>query len=376
MNPQVFRHTVLSDACIPISTPWLKYKYFIIVTFHHVRILRQTLIFNLKPMANVNFSPDIDKIIDNLDYSKLGNNVAIKVHFGEKGCTTYIDPNIAKKLYQKIESLGKKATLVECNVLYKGSRTNRTDHIQTALDHGFTEMNIDILDGEKGDEFIEINGCKLGAGLKKYNSLIVLSHFKGHQAAGFGAAIKNVGMGLGSRAGKLHMHSQVKPYIDQDLCIGCGVCAHNCDADAIKIVNQKAQIDHKKCIGCAMCISVCPHNAASIPWESGTDDYLQKMIAQYTAAVLTLFPQAIFINVLKNITELCDCCGLDQKLFMDDIGILSSTDIVAIDQAGLDLANQFSNNQFSQINSINKDNQLKFAKDSNLGDSNYQLTKL
>ena len=327
-------------------------------------------------MTNVNFSQNIETILAHLDYSKLGQKVAIKVHFGEKGCDTYLDPQIAKQVYQKIESLGKKPTLVECNVLYKGSRTTTTDHLKTAREHGFTDMDIEILDGEKGEKFVEINGCKLGAGIKNYDSLIVLSHFKGHSSAGFGAAIKNIGMGFGSRAGKLHMHSQVSPFIDPDQCVGCGLCVKNCDFNAINIANGKASIDNKKCQGCAMCISVCPHHAANVPWGGGTNDYLQKMIVQYSAAVLSLFPYPTFINVLKNITPVCDCFGGKQKPIMADIGILSSESITAIDQASLDLANKLSHQKFNKINQVNKDNQIKFAQELNLGDKNYKLINL
>jgi uncharacterized Fe-S center protein len=332
--------------------------------------------YSIKTMANVYFSKTIKTILDSIDYSSLGNKVAIKVHFGEKGCDTYIDPKIVKSVYQKIEDLGKKPTLVECNVLYKGSRTNSTDHIKTAHKHGFVDMDIDILDGEKGEQFIEINGCKLGAGLKKYDSLIVLSHFKGHSSAGFGAAIKNVGMGLGSRAGKLHMHSQICPFIDQEQCVGCGLCLKGCDFNAITMTNGKAKIDPDKCQGCAMCISVCPHHAASVPWDGGTDDYLQQMIAKYTSAALSLFNHPIFINVLQKITSACDCVGRPQKIIMDDIGIVYSTDITAIDQASLDLANKYSKNKFNKINRVNKFNQIKFAQAISLGNKNYKLINL
>jgi len=327
-------------------------------------------------MNKIYFTQNIEKIIENVDYSKLGQKVAIKVHFGEAGCTTFMDPKLVKKVYQKIESLGKKATLVECNVLYKGSRTNRNDHLKTAKDHGFVDMDIDILDGENGQNFVEINGCKIGAGIKKYDSLIVLSHFKGHGMAGFGGAIKNIGMGLGSRAGKLDMHSEVKPFINSSNCVGCGLCVKNCDANAITISHNKAFINKDKCIGCAMCIAVCPHDAASVPWDSGTNDYLQKKIAQYAKAVLSLFPHPIFINILEKITKDCDCMGSPQKQIIDDIGIIYSTNIVAIDQASLDLANQFSNHKFNKINKVNKDNQLKIASKLGLGKTDYQLIKL
>lgn len=327
-------------------------------------------------MTDVYFAKNIEKIIENIDYSKLGQNVGIKVHFGEMGCDTFLNPKIVKKVYQKIKSLNKKVTLIECNVLYKGSRTTRTNHIKTAISHGFTDMDIDILDGEKGEDFIEINNCKIGAGIKKYDSLIVISHFKGHIGTGFGAAIKNVGMGLGSRAGKLHMHSQTKPIILKDKCIGCGICANFCNVKAIKIVDKLAQIDEKKCEGCAMCIAACPHNAASVQWGSDTNEYLQSKIAQYTAAVLTLFPDTIYINVLEKITKLCDCFGEIQKPIMDDIGILYSSNIVAIDQASLDLANKFSKNKFDAINKVDNEKQLELANKFDLGEITYTLNNL
>jgi len=327
-------------------------------------------------MSNVYIAKNIEKILKNIDYSKLGDKVAIKVHFGEKGCVTHIDPLLVKKIYKKIESLGKQVTLIECNVLYKGSRTNTTDHLKTAKNHGFTDMNIDILDGENGEKFTEINGCKIGAGIKEYDSLIVLSHFKGHSMAGFGGAIKNVGMGLGSRAGKLHMHSQVKPSIDKEKCVGCGICAKNCNAKAIDIIDKIAVINQEKCEGCAMCIAVCPKEAATVAWGGITNDYLQEKIAQYTKAVLNLFPNPIFINILEKITKQCDCMGSKQKPMMDDVGILYSNDIVAIDKASLDLVNEFSKNKFNKINDVNKENQLTFAKKLKLGETSYNLIKL
>jgi len=326
-------------------------------------------------MQEVYFCKEIDKILDKIDYSKLGKKVAIKVHFGEKGCTTYINPEIAKKLCDKIKKLEKEPTLIECNVLYKGSRTNSTDHIKTAKEHGFNFCPIDILDGENGSEFIEIDNCKIGKGIKKYDSLIVLSHFKGHALAGFGGAIKNVGMGLGSRAGKLHMHSSVKPHISSN-CKGCGVCVNSCDVKAISIVNGKAKIDKKKCIGCAMCIAVCPYNQVKVPWISQTPKMLQKKIAEYTKSVLSLFPNPIFINVLENITKDCDCSSHSQKPIIDNIGFVYSKDIVAIDKASLDLANSSSKGKFNRINIINKNNQINLAQKIKLGEKEYKLIEI
>lgn len=329
--------------------------------------------------VKIRFSKNIEKILEQIDFSPpaggLGKKVAIKVHFGEKGCNTYISPKIVKKVYEKIKSLGKEATLVECNVLYKGSRTNRADHLKTAREHGF-DMPIDILDGEFGKDFVEINGCKIGKGIENFDSLVVLSHFKGHMHAGFGGALKNLGMGLGSRAGKLDMHSSIRPSVTQEKCVGCGVCVKNCNAEAIFFEEGKAKIDEEKCEGCAMCISVCENGAVSVPWGGGTPERLQKKIAEYAGAILSRFPKAVFINVLENITKECDCMGTAQKPMMEDVGILFSDDIVAIDRASLDLANKFSNGQFAKINAIDKEKQIQSAAELNLGSVDYELVEI
>lgn len=328
-------------------------------------------------MSKVYLSKDIDKILDRIDFSKLGEKVAIKVHFGEKGCNTYVNPLLVKKVYEKITGFGKTATLVECNVLYKGSRTNSTDHINTAREHGFGDMPIDILDGDLGKEQIDINGCRIGAGLKNYDSLLVISHFKGHMEAGFGGAIKNVGMGLGSRQGKLYMHTALKPFSLAEKCTGCGLCISSCAAEAIAFDdNNKARVDDEKCIGCAMCIAVCPFGAMQVPWDGRTAEDMQEKVAEYTAAVLSLFPNPVFINVLEKITVHCDCMGLEQQPVMPDIGITISEDIVSIDKASLDLANKFSDGKFNDINLIDKDKSIKFAEDLNLGSLEYKLIEL
>ncbi|MFA5872299.1 MAG: DUF362 domain-containing protein [Parcubacteria group bacterium] len=326
-------------------------------------------------MPKVIFAKDIDKILERADFSKLGKKVALKIHFGERGCETYINPLLVRKVYEKIKSLGKDAALVECNVLYRGSRTNRKDHIETARSHGF-DMPIDILDGENGSEYIEVSGCKIGEGIKNYDSLIVLSHFKGHMAAGFGGALKNLGMGLGSRAGKLDMHSSIKPSVNPSSCVGCGICVENCNAEAIALAGKKAAIDQNKCEGCAMCIAVCANGAVTVPWRGRTAAELQKRIAQYASAILTLFPHPIFINVLEKITKECDCMGIKQEPIMSDVGILYSEDIAAVDKASLDLANEFSEGKFNEVNSVDKYKQIDFAGESGAGNAEYELVKI
>ncbi len=335
-------------------------------------------------MAEVYFAREIEKILDKIDFSKLGRKVAIKVHFGERGCVTYINPEIVKKVYEEVVGSGRDATLVECNVLYRGSRIKTDEHIKTAREHGFDFAPIDILDSERGEEYVEIDlekgfvsPVKIGKGLKKYDSMIVISHFKGHVATGFGGAIKNVGMGLGSRAGKLQMHSDLTPNIDREKCNGCNICIENCDFNAIKLVDGKAKINPEKCAGCAMCIAVCSYGAARIPWGS-TSEELQEKIIDYVDGVFRLIPKEkiIFINVLENITKDCDCFSTVQKPIMKDVGVLMSDDIIAIDKASLDLVNSHSKGKFDKMRNINGLRAIDYGVEKGVGSKKYELKRL
>lgn len=287
-------------------------------------------------MAEPVFSKDFDKLLEKIDFSRLGKKIAIKMHFGEKGCTTYLPPAIVKKLYDKVKNSDNIVELADCNALYKGSRTNETDHLKIAKEHGFDFAPIKILDGKLGEEYTEVNGCKLGKGIKNYDSLIALTHFKGHEMTGFGGALKNVGMGLGSRAGKLDMHASIRPSVNAKKCIGCGTCAKHCPVYAITL-DTAAHIDSKKCIGCATCIAVCPQNAIKVPWKSKTHKQLQERICDYAKAVLSLFKNVIFINCLINITSDCDCKAKKQKIETKDIGFVYSDNILSVEKVSKDL---------------------------------------
>ncbi len=322
------------------------------------------------------FSKEIEKIIENIDSSKLSGKIGIKTHFGEEGNETYLNPKLVKAIYEKLISLDFEVALIECNVLYQGSRTDKKSHIETAKKHGFDFAPIDILDGQDGKEEIhlEIEKGRVGKGLQKYDSLVVLSHFKGHVAAGFGGAFKNLGMGLGSRAGKLAMHSDVSPSISSEKCIKCGDCIENCDVEAIRMAQNGAVIDSKICIGCAMCIAICKEKAVNIPWGGSTSKELQEKIVDYSSAIINRMNQRlVYINVLKNITEDCDCVGKPMQPMMEDVGILLSEDPVAIESASLDLVDEVSDGHFKEINSVDNRLKINYAERLNLGTRNYQL---
>ncbi len=305
--------------------------------------------------------------------------VGIKIHFGEKGNDTHINPELLKDVKKFFP-----AVFVECNALYRGSRTVKKDHMAVAKEHGFGFLDIDILDGDIGDEFVEvpvnlknIKKAKLGKGITKYNNLIAMSHFKGHIATGFGGALKNVGMGLGSRAGKLDMHSTVRIAVDSNKCTGCMTCEKNCPANAIKVINKKAEIDSNVCIGCARCIAVCPNRAVNMDWSGENTNRLMEKIAEYALAA-TKGRNWWYINFLTNITLDCDCASIKQKPLMKDVGILLSKDPVAIDQASVDLLKERNKGKdpFIEKGRIDGSQILKYAESIGLGKMDYELIKI
>ncbi|MDD5295032.1 MAG: DUF362 domain-containing protein, partial [Patescibacteria group bacterium] len=266
--------------------------------------------------------------------------LGIKVHFGEEGNVTYLPAGYVKE----IAGMVKNPVLVECNVLYKSPRSQATTHKKLAREHGFDFAEIDILDGELGDDVdaIKIKGeffkeCFLGKGLAKYKSLLVISHFKGHISSGFGGAIKNLSMGLAGRRGKLALHAFIKHQVKPEKCSACGACIANCPVGAIAFDNSgKAKINTDKCISCSKCISVCPTGAISIPWGEKDVNVFRKRLAEYALAGV-LGREAFYINFLINITEKCDCANEEMSPMTSDIGLLASPDPVAIDQASYDL---------------------------------------
>jgi uncharacterized Fe-S center protein len=221
---------------------------------------------------------------------------------------------------------------------------NAIDHMTLACSHGFSKLNIPIViaDGIKGNDYteIEIKGkhfekCFVAAGLKDADCLLVLSHFTGHMLTGFGAAIKNLGMGCAARRGKLAQHCQVGPEINLKNCIQCGLCAENCPTQAIEKTVDKYCIVKDKCIGCAQCIAVCPRSAVNIVWSEEYSLIEEKMAEYaYAAAKNT---KCFYINFCLFITKECDCMSKEDKGFVADVGLLFSQDPVAVDKASADL---------------------------------------
>lgn len=274
--------------------------------------------------------------------------VAIKMHFGELGNCAYLRPNYVKAVADLVRDLGGVPFLTDCNTLYPGSRSNAINHLTCAEINGFntitTGCHVIIGDGLKGTDDVELpvpNGeyCKsalVGRALVDSDVLISLTHFKGHESTGFGGTLKNIGMGGGSRAGKMLQHNEGTPYVDEELCRGCRRCAKECGSDAIFYKeNGKAYIDPAICKGCGRCIGACAFDAIDNINESANEILCCK-IAEYTAAICHDKP-AFHISLIMDVSPNCDCHSENDAPILPNIGMLASYDPVALDQACADL---------------------------------------
>ena len=271
--------------------------------------------------------------------------VAIKLHFGEMGNLAFLRPNYARVVADMVKTLGGKPFLTDCNTLYTGSRRNALDHLDTAYANGFSPLTtgcqVIIADGLLGDDemIVPIDGdyvkeAKIGRAVMEADVFISLSHFKGHEGTGFGGAIKNIGMGCGSRAGKKEQHEAGKPHVSQVECVGCGLCQKACAHDAITILNRKAGIDHSKCVGCGRCLHACPQHAV----KEASDDanqLLSRKMAEYALAVVKDRPH-FHVSLVMDISPVCDCYGSNDVPILPDVGMFASFDPVALDQACAD----------------------------------------
>lgn len=294
--------------------------------------------------------------IENIDFTD--KFTAIKVHFGEYGNLAFLRPNYAKVVADYVKELGGKPFLTDCNTLYVGSRKNALEHMETAYLNGFSPLqtgcHVIIADGLKGTDeaLVPINleyvkEAKIGRAIMDADVFISLSHFKGHELAGFGGALKNIGMGCGSRAGKMEQHCAGKPSVDQSVCVGCGMCSKICAHGAPCIKDGKASIDHDKCVGCGRCIAVCPKDAVSAPFDNPSTD-LNLRMSEYAYAVLKDRP-SFHICLICDVSPNCDCHSENDVPIIPDIGMLASFDPVALDQACVDLCNKMPVNEGSML---------------------------
>ncbi|MCL1921679.1 MAG: DUF362 domain-containing protein [Kiritimatiellaeota bacterium] len=285
-----------------------------------------------------------------------GKYTAIKIHFGEPGNLAFLRPNYAKAVVDFITAHGGKAFLTDCNTLYVGGRKNALDHLDAAYANGFTPFStgchVLIGDGLKGVDDVNVplpdghhvKEAKIGRAIMDADIFVSLNHFKGHEMTGFGGALKNIGMGCGSRAGKMEMHAAGKPKVNAAACIGCGVCVKCCAHGAVAVgqpaakaavTKRVAHIDPAVCAGCGRCMGHCPKDAIRPGYDESIEIMNAKM-AEYTAAVLRGRPH-FHISLICDVSPECDCHDMNDAPVIPNLGMLASADPVALDQACADL---------------------------------------
>jgi uncharacterized Fe-S center protein len=309
---------------------------------------------DMRCKVGVSLLDKLDKLILQAGIGQIDFNqkyAAIKIHFGEPGNLSFLRPNFAKKVADRIKALGGKPFLTDCNTLYVGRRNDALVHLDAAFENGYFPLSTGcqniIADGLKGTDDVEvaIEGgvyCKtalIGRAIMDADILVSLTHFKGHEGTGFGGAIKNIGMGSGSRAGKMNMHSAGKPKVSAQKCVACHVCAKYCAHGAITFEGEgnKASINRDRCVGCGRCLGVCNFHAISLADWNGSRDLNCKM-AEYCKAVLAGRPH-FHVSVVNQVSPYCDCHAENDAAVVPDIGIFASFDPVALDKACIDAVN-------------------------------------
>lgn len=287
-----------------------------------------------------------------LDFFKPNDLVGIKLGFGEKGNTAYLRPPFVRRVVDMVKARGGKPFLTDSNTLYHGKRANSVDHLLLADEHGFGISQIGapviLADGLRSGSTMEVEvnlrhfkRVKFGGIIGETDALISLAHFKGHMVCGFGGTIKNVGMGLGSRAMKQLMHSgSIRPeYERAGSCTRCGRCVAACRHRAIVLGKTEAEFDHALCVGCADCIPACPFECLKVTWTEKPEVVGEKTVETAYGVIKALGGRCLYVNFLLDITPDCDCFPFNDNPIVPDIGIVASRDPVAVDQASADLVN-------------------------------------
>ena len=356
----------------------------------------------------------LDTLLDRVDLKgkiKERDLVAIKLHFGEKGNTAFVRPIFLRRVVAGVKQQKGKPFLTDTNTLYRGMRQEAISHMTLAFENGFAYSVVDapviIADGLRGNSAVKVRIDKpifktvsIAHEIYVADALISVTHFKGHELSGFGGTLKNLGMGCASREGKLSQHSNISPQVKAKACKGCELCLTTCAQEAILIQPPKSEveskrkvafIDTKKCNGCGECILTCPTGAVQIQWNETIPIFQKKMVEHAYGAVQKKKGKALYLNFLTQISPACDCYGYSDTPIVNDIGILSSEDPVAIDQASVDLVHGEEGNRSSKLPGgwkmgedkfralypeVDWSIQLSYAEEIGLGTRNYELIRI
>ena len=309
---------------------------------------------DLRSGTRENLFDKLERLLEMAGLSEIvraGELTAIKIHFGEKGGHAYVRPVFIRKIVEQVKLQGGKPFLTDSNTLYPGQRKEAVSALTCGIENGFAYAVVGapliMSDGLRGSSArrVPVNGellksADIGLEILEADVLLAVSHFKCHELTGFGGAIKNLAMGCSSRQGKLEQHSTVAPQVEGSLCTLCGDCLKACAHDAIHLNATSAAISADKCTGCSRCITICNEKAIQIQWNEQADQVMRKMAEYALGATSGKTGKQLYINFITQVSPSCDCYGHSDAAIVPDIGILASSDPVALDQASADLVNQ------------------------------------
>lgn len=282
-------------------------------------------------------------------FAGLHDRIAVKVHIGEAGLATALPPEVPGRVARWLRSAGALPFFTDTAVLYSGKRSNGIGHTELAIERGFTLERAGAVfvpaDGLLGNLAVEIpiegrhySSVGVAEAIGHANGVVAVSHATGHLLSGFGATLKNLGMGCAPRKGKLLQHSDTKPFVKNDRCNTCCVCETHCPTGAIARDERGAmRIDETACTGCGECLAHCRNDAIGFRWDAGSASMQEKMVEHAIGAVRAVQGRLLCLLGIVNLTRHCDCWGAGSEKVAPDVGFALSTDPVALDQAALDL---------------------------------------
>ena len=315
-----------------------------------------------------------------------GDIVALKVHFGEEHNHNFITAPTYMPLVERVKRRQGKPYWTDTNTLYRGQRSNAVDHALLAHKHGFsieaTGVPVIIADGVAGrDEVrVEIEGrhskdVGIASAVAASDVLFVLTHATGHLVAGFGGAIKNLGMGLSARKGKLYQHSVVKPWVDATRCRGDGACVRFCPENAIHLDNDKAILDPALCIGCGECLAMCRPGAIQFAWKMESKGLQERMVEQAWGVLKQKAGKIGYLTVICNVGKDCDCLASHPRdMLVKSVGVVAGTDLVAVEQASVDLVEKALGRNLREVAyDVDYTVQIRYAEALGMGSAAYEL---
>lgn len=342
---------------------------------------------SVKDVGAKNNQPEqIKELFPEISPVKQDDIVAIKIHTGEYGNTTHIRPVLVRTVVDMVRDAGGIPFVTDTTTLYKGMKLNAAELIWAAAMNGFSQSSMNapfiVADGLLGDEAVRVDiagsmlkDIHVASAIAKADSMIVLSHAKGHPGSGFGGAIKNLGMGCLNKEGKTRVHEVGRPTIDPEKCVVCGDCIEICAWNALVLGDTCASVDHELCRGELACLDSCPHEAIIAP--DNVDVNMQRLLGEAALGPIKCLSGRIgYINWIYDLTPGCDCFNFSAPNFAEDIGITASCDPVAIDMATIDLINEtmgYHDRSITDVWGIDPIIHLRYAEQIGCGKREYNL---